>query len=717
MNYTYRWLDRHHSAPYKGPIAHRIAEKADDLAIVQSGAFQSIKAAKINMYLQLDADPNAFTFPVRGRGPIWAGTSCAVDCVIVLGSLLDAGCTVADRDGTNGERLSDLEKAFVEVTNMNWEAFSEETSRELRDSFYRILCDHVPSMTIGTNCHSWVPWSECTKNFAQFKFEYTTVTNECHCKGSDISEYPGVGRVMDPHFEPEDREGVTLNQLWLRSFPIYRPYYCQSCGAGPENDGPSLFRKIDQLPLRLVVQTEPGTKIWQHTKDHVFDYADSQGDVRQVAYRWLGGIYQMGTHARVFWNESKRFEAPTKDYAMYDGALASGMILAFPAFSDQDENIPLEWVHDPCGPPILVYERVMNPESSTLWTAVNTLDQMGRMVDENHLFQYAHIPWNPLPGPPEFNDKPRQLPSFGDRFLDSKRPDPFDTLPANFADVKLPDWLSLINIDPTRNLMDRYTSEEVLAASQIPADVLNTAPPPCPEDVAKFNSPHVGPQSLAGRPELWVPGTLDVTGALDFPDLSSRSNSARQSERTKSGSRSGTGTGSNSNRPSSGSSSGGNSPEGARPRIRPYTLGAYFKALLESPNPTSKGKGRAKSNSPRTRAAGATAAGFEEENVSMGEAPPLSPATEEDIFKTFTYLSSHRGEPGPRVVNIYPKMKRPMREQVLINNAKQATKVTKMTKATNATKAIGKRKDVRSKKNRAKTPNKQVMSKPKEVKF
>ncbi|KAJ6126580.1 hypothetical protein N7523_002192 [Penicillium sp. IBT 18751x] len=523
MKYTYRWLDRHPGAPFKGPIPHRIAEKAEDLEIVQSGAFRSVQAAKVNVYLELD--PDGFVVPVRGRGPVWEGTSCAIDCVIVLGGLLDAGCTVADRGDNDGAHFTDLENAFVEVTNMNWEAFSDKTSKELRNAFYRILCDKVPSITMGNLCHPWIPWSECTKNFTQFRFDYTTMNKACHCRGEGTTETPGNGRVLDPAPLPTDREGVTLSQLWSRAFPIYHPIICSDCDSGPENDGPWLYRKITNLPLRLVVQTEPGSKIWQHTQDQVFDYLNADGEPCQAAYRWLGGIYGAGEHGRVFWGEGKRFETPTKDYAMYDGALASGMIISLPA-SGEEENVPLEWVHDANCPPILVYERIMNPETPDICAAINALNNVGQMVEKGQMFKDVHVPWTPDSGPPLFHYKKRQLPTFGDCFLDSKRPDPFDTLPKDIWDIKIPDWLSLAKIDPNRNLVSKYGLTALRSASQVPIDLLGTSPPRDPEDVSPFDSPHVGPQSLAAQLELWPPGSLDITGALDFPDLSSRSDSS-----------------------------------------------------------------------------------------------------------------------------------------------------------------------------------------------
>lgn len=682
MKYTYRWLDRHPGAPSKGPIAYRIAEKAEDLAIVQSGAFSSVQGAKINLNLQLD--PGGFAVPVRGRGPIWEGTSCAIDCAIVLGSLLDAGCTLADRGTNDGAHFSDLEKAFVEVTNMNWEAFSDETSKELRNSFHRLLCKHIPSITTDNRCHSWVPWSECTKNFVQFRFDYTTVTQLCHCKGSGVVETAGNGRVLDPASLPGDRDGVNVGQLWARSFPIYHPLYCPDCAAGPENYGPSLYRKITNLPLRLVVQTEPNTKIWQHTQDQVFDYINERGEMCQVAYRWLGGIYGSGVHGRVFWSESKRFEAPTKDYAMYDGALASGMIVALPSCGDE-ENIPLEWVHDLHCPPILVYERIMNPEVPSMITAMNTVRELGQWVEESRLFKYHHIPWTPEPGP-LFNFRERQLPSFGDRFLDSKRPDPFDTLPDDIWDIKIPDWVTLAKIDPGRNLVSKYGLPAVDSVSQIPPiDLLGTPPPLVPEDVSPFDSPHVGPQSLARRPELWPAGSLDITGALDFPSLLSQSSS----------------------RSFSGSSSGTSSPGGRRP----YTLREYV-SLQSAPNQGPEEEQDAQMQGGDTL---------------MQETGGLT-AEEELLFKEFTHIAGfHSGIASPPpLYNLYArKRKRAMREQVLIENAKKVTRATKVTKEVkvmnfsekekNKNGALGK--DATSKKRRAETDERLSKPKAKAVKF
>ncbi|OQD74627.1 hypothetical protein PENDEC_c010G05131 [Penicillium decumbens] len=669
MKYTYRDLERHPSAPYKGPIPHRVAKSLDDLEIVQFGAFPSIDYVKLNLDLQFDE--NGYPFPYRGRGPVWANNSCVIDSTIVLGKLLDAGCTAADRGDTNGEHFTELEKAFVEVTNMNWDVFDVATSIELRDAFWRVLCDHVPSLRMGSGCPPWTPWAECTKNFAQFKFDYTTIINECHCQGSRVEQHAGTGRVLNPVMEDGDRTGVTVPQLWARVFPQYTPCHCERCGAGPDNDGPSISKRVDKLPLRLVVQAEQGTKVFAHTRDQILHYQDSQGIMQKAAYRWLGGIYHRGQHARVYWTESKRFEIPSKNYMMYDGMRASGVMISMETPGDEDEIVPIDWVHDPNNVSIWVYERILDPEPSTLMTASTTVSQMGGW------FKYTHVPWNPLPGPPPFNDKPRQLPAFGDHFLDLKRPNPWDTIPDTAEELRIPDYSSFLNIDPNRDIAGRFKDMSADIASLAPVNSLNPYPPGAG---FAFDNMFGGPQSFTNLPDLWPAGTRDATGALDFPDLASPSMS-----------------------PDSGPASSGVN--------RPATVGDLIRATRSksrSPAWTYTGRQtRSQSRSPTWSRTGRqtrmqTRMMANDEDDIMEDAPPV---VERDVFEMYTTISaasSHcRAEPSrePKLILISPKRgKRSMREQILIKNAKKATKVTKSTKV--GGKAERKGKDASNKKNR-----------------
>ncbi|KAL4867909.1 hypothetical protein BDV12DRAFT_197769 [Aspergillus spectabilis] len=46
---------------------------------------------------QLSISPDGKAWNVKGRGPVYSGNSAVIDCVIIVGKLLEAGSTNADR--------------------------------------------------------------------------------------------------------------------------------------------------------------------------------------------------------------------------------------------------------------------------------------------------------------------------------------------------------------------------------------------------------------------------------------------------------------------------------------------------------------------------------------------------------------------------------------------------------------------------------------------
>lgn len=90
------------------------------------------------MINEVSFSPTGNLFSYRGHSPILQDNSCAVDCAIVVGKLLDAGFTFYDRKQPGWTtRLSRAEKAFIDATDANWDVLSRDESTTLRDTLKR----------------------------------------------------------------------------------------------------------------------------------------------------------------------------------------------------------------------------------------------------------------------------------------------------------------------------------------------------------------------------------------------------------------------------------------------------------------------------------------------------------------------------------------------------------------------------------------------------
>lgn len=511
MKHAYGDLQRHHEAPHQGPIPNQVATNANHLAVVQSGAFSSLRGVRLNID-NLELTPDGYEFPYRGRGPVGTVNSCFIDCVIMLGKLLDAGCTVADRKEGRSSRYNDIEWAFIEITNMNWEAFDDRVSAELRDTFHRLLSTTYPQLMIGHLCPPWSAWSVCTNHFEQFRYYYTTEKTRCICKGGTIKSSEKHGNFIGSYLADGDANGVKVSTLVERSWPARRHYACPDCGAGEGNGGPSISKKITRLPLRLVVLPIMGTKIVSHTDPLEFSYLDSYGRPCKALYRWLGGIYFHGEHSRVWWTDAERGELDLGDIRMYDGTQVSGTMFGGIPPGDISERVSLAWVQGEC-PPMVLYEQVLNPTIDMCFTAMETINTMGQFVQQEKQILAHHTPWAPKPNPPMQRYPWRHLPSFGDIFINSKRPDPFDTLPPDAAFIDVRDWTALRHINDHDPRLAPFKEQ----MKRVP---VNFGDPPTPSaDTQFFDTLLQTPFNFLDQPALWPQGLPDVAGINEFPAL------------------------------------------------------------------------------------------------------------------------------------------------------------------------------------------------------
>lgn len=515
MKIVYARLDRHRDAPIRGPVPYRIAQSAGDLETVQTGVHTATTHVRLDPNT-FQFDQSGYVFKYSGRGPVWSNNSCAIDAVIVMGMLLDAGCTVADREGGRAHQYSDFERAYIEVTNMNWDAFDDKVSVELRDTYFRILSNRVPWVQMGSLCPAWTVWAASTKNFGQFQFQYSDCMYRCPCMGQSVVEKEtGTlnGSCAFPPFEEDDKYGVSVSTLMRRIFPMRDPMPCGYCGA-PFATGGYFQRRLHEPPLRLVVTMNDATRVFNHTDNLKFDYADAHGQPQVAHYRWLGGIYFRQQHARLYWTDDERGEKPSGAIRMYDGYQASGVIVGGIAPSHPNDRVPTEWVLDGVAP-ILVYERVMNPSAEILGAAFDAIVGLGQAVEQNRQFLLEYQTWAPRTEPAWPERKPRLLPSFGDHFMDTRRPDPFDVLPEykNATSVEINNWISLQNIDAGHPRLLELADQ----MSSVPTSLY--PPQPVPADTNVFDSLLGDPSSLADQSDIWPTGPPDEHGTLNFPEL------------------------------------------------------------------------------------------------------------------------------------------------------------------------------------------------------
>ncbi|KAK2757571.1 hypothetical protein FQN54_004540 [Arachnomyces sp. PD_36] len=426
LRIAYQGLERHPLAFPVGVSPTLTAASAEDFSKpigVFPGASR-VRLVRDMAGLKSKLDPNGSLYSYRGRGPISTSNSSAVDCTIVAGKLLDAGSTVSDRAGDDrwASLLTPTEKAFLEATTLNWDSFSEKSSIETRDDFWKLLCSGLnhhnmagpgPQFHFGESLSPALVWDICTASFQQFTLGYDDALVACPCRGNgNIPPTSFAVSSITPRFEENDRQGLPMGALLSRFFHRYEIRPCHVC-KGPRD---IISRQFSQLPLRLVVQPDPRALIYQHTSNNItFNYCDRQNQDQIGTYRWLGGVYssphQEGRYS-VFWTDDKRGEDVTGQVCMYDGTQNSGVIVGSIPASDE-ERVPKEWwIGRPA--PLLFYERVLNPSLGTLITARDTVEGMIHQVNDKKLILESHTPWKrsralPAVEPPQkeyLNDSP-----------------------------------------------------------------------------------------------------------------------------------------------------------------------------------------------------------------------------------------------------------------------------------------------------------------------
>ena len=418
LQFAYTCLERHPSAAPRAPRPHITATTEEDLlksivSSVPAVSKVSISDTTWNGGMKLDKYGNQFIY--RGRGPVWRANSCAVDCAIVSGRLLDAGSTMYDRKDAGWEnRLSRAERAFIDVTDANWDVLSKENSIELRDQFWRVLEESSPAIRVGRFNSMWSVWAAVTPNIPQFEFSYVEALGYCPCRKQQPSTATYNASFVTPPVYPQDQYGVTAQEVISRPFTSVQLSNCRECGM---TETVTRERRITNLPLRMVVTLDRRVFVKNHTQDISFDYCDINGQPQRATYRWLGGIYSHNNHFRVFWTDNKRGEASSGELMAYDGMQNSGLMFGGISPYHPEERVhPMWWRGRSI--PLLIYERVMDPDPEVLNCALHSVFGMMNSQLANVPILQQHTPWIQTSVPAEAPARVwnSTLPAYSNRF-------------------------------------------------------------------------------------------------------------------------------------------------------------------------------------------------------------------------------------------------------------------------------------------------------------
>ncbi|KAE8359243.1 hypothetical protein BDV27DRAFT_168717 [Aspergillus caelatus] len=415
MQFAYEDLARDYSAVAQDGQVHLTATAEEDLRQANIGSFPATSHVK----LAIDPDnsdrlvfsANGDKYPYRGRGPVYRNNSSGIDSIIVVGKLLDAGSTVLDRKDPEWRgRFTNVEKAFIEATDVNWDLCSRGDSR---DRFWAVMAAETENVGVGVQSPLLDMWNVSTEHFDQFLFTYDEQTTFCSpCTNRNTNSAYQSATVAPPTC-PEDMKGVSMQQLISRSFASEHISRCGKC----QDKVVKCRRMLHGLPMRLTVTLDGSVPVKKHTRDISFDYIANDGQRGTAAYRWLGGIYYKDDHYRVYWNDTKRGEVDTGQIQMYDSAMLSGIIVGGIAQTHRDDKVPETWwKNKPV--PLLIYERIMNPDDEVMNVALHTLGDMVKVRNQQKLLLQGHISWTP-------SEPPRARAGFPWRRLIDRKEDRF----------------------------------------------------------------------------------------------------------------------------------------------------------------------------------------------------------------------------------------------------------------------------------------------------
>ncbi|KAL4936633.1 hypothetical protein BDV06DRAFT_227708 [Aspergillus oleicola] len=310
IRFAYQDLRRHPSAAPLASPRYLIAASPDDLLQAAIGSFPAVSQVQLfeddNGTLSIGRGARNRPWAMRGRGPAYSKNTAVIGCMITVDKLLDAGSTNADRKDPNRySQLTSLQRAFVELSEANWDLCTLKTGARMIDDF-RMLIDKDD---FGDNSPNAVGllWDAVSSKLGQMLIEYEETTSLCECRGAPNTCRDRATHCIAPPFSASDSNGVAMHTLFERTFDPNSTAPCEKCGKA---HGVRVKKAISRLPLRLAMKLPPNTSVLDHTKDVTFKYlgidtvSGASKDVSAM-YRWLGGIYCDNGCYRVFWNNPK----------------------------------------------------------------------------------------------------------------------------------------------------------------------------------------------------------------------------------------------------------------------------------------------------------------------------------------------------------------------------------------------------------------------------
>jgi hypothetical protein len=395
QDFLYRSLDRHRSSVPK--YSHGWAEVTDKKTLVN--AFEArfpVEKMRIRMLFSINGENNYYweitsanpkinsqvkSFQLVGRGPVWKTNSCAIDCCLVAGLMLDAGATVADASGGNYARwynkLSDLSREFIRTSNAAWINMDDRSIHKLRDHFWTSLNQHMIRIgkhssdasdmwKIGNMVPAVSIWQECTKSFGQFEYKHRRTTT---CAACGSSSSVSLLTLSSDVSLADGSKDATMQELLARQFGKTKAKARLCCNRSERYHETVV---VGDLPLRLVVipprliQDQKSTQVGSvknHTSQAVkFQYRTTLG-YKEASYRWLGGIYFYSGHFRIYWTNRSRSQPDDGTFCVYDGMRADGAIVGGIMFEGSDPDERINAPSGTQGQTILFYERNLEPQN------------------------------------------------------------------------------------------------------------------------------------------------------------------------------------------------------------------------------------------------------------------------------------------------------------------------------------------------------------------
>ena len=371
-------------------------------------AFDPIRGYTDNKFYKVSAVGKYF--PYRGRGPIWADNSGALDCVIVAARLLSVGTTAWDTNNKGYRQwlktLSKFQETCVETFHGAWDAWTPKTNSQMKN---RLLIPAYDELSASTEVPGFFSsalslWAMCTSMSQQFKFNIRRESACRSCSAYSQRKLSNQGGLVVRISKDHENNNITMQDLLQRRFgkapkPEYKDHTCggKACYESRETI-------VGDPPPRLVVVPVHNDPVYIRgtTDDYItFSYVSSIDDTEKiVAYRWLGGIYHKEGHFRLYWTDCN--VGDNRGHIMvYDGKLCGAAIIGGLPPHHPEYKVPTWWATKPV---VLFYERIPVDEKKRIQSVAPPRGEFPKKKKTTKTT--TRKPKTPTPGAEKVNVKP-----------------------------------------------------------------------------------------------------------------------------------------------------------------------------------------------------------------------------------------------------------------------------------------------------------------------